>query len=127
MPSADRSIASVLHDIVGNLQDIIRSELRLARTEIRDEISKAGSAGLFIGAAVLMLAFAMAFALLAIFFVLREYLPPWAAALIVAVGEAVIGALLISSGLKRFKALRAVPKTVATVKENIEWAKQPTK
>jgi hypothetical protein len=52
----------------------------------------------------------------------------WAATLLVAVVLAVAGALLIMSGIGRARRIQPVPeRTVQSVKENIEWMKQPTK
>lgn len=127
MAGADRSISSVLHDIVGNVQDIVRSELRLAKTEVTEELGKARSAGVFIGAAALTLVLGVVFALLAVFFALSDLMPQWAAALVVAGGVGVPGALLLGIGLKRLKSVRAAPKTIATLQENVEWAKRATR
>jgi hypothetical protein len=44
MTPGDRPISAVLQDIVGNIQDIVRSEVRLARTEIGEEVGRARSA-----------------------------------------------------------------------------------
>jgi hypothetical protein len=60
-------------------------------------------------------------------FALSLLVPEWAAALIVGAGVGAIAALFVGTGVKRFKAVRATPKTVASVKENVEWAKQLTK
>ena len=38
-----------------------------------------------------------------------------------------IAAVCLGVGVKRFKAMRAPPLTAATMKENVEWAKQLTK
>jgi hypothetical protein len=54
-------------------------------------------------------------------------MPAWAAALIVAAGEGLIAALLVGMGIKKFKSVRAAPKTVESMKENVEWAKQLSK
>jgi uncharacterized membrane protein YqjE len=124
---ADRSISSVLHDIVGNIQDIVRSELRLAKTEVTEELGKARSAGVFIGAAALILVLGMVFALLAVFFALSDLMPQWAAALVVAAFVGGFGALLLGIGIKRLKSIRAAPKTIATLQENVEWAKRATR
>ena len=40
----ERSISSLLKDIVGNLQQIIRAEVRLAKVEVGEELSKARQA-----------------------------------------------------------------------------------
>jgi uncharacterized membrane protein YqjE len=127
MATFDRPISAVLHDIVSNVQDIVRSEVRLARTEVTEELGKASSASILVGAAALMLAFSMVFALLAIFFALSAVMPQWAAALIVGVGEGAIAAILLGIGIKRFKAVRATPETLSTLQENVQWPKQPTR
>jgi uncharacterized membrane protein YqjE len=127
MAVADRPVSTVLHDIVGNVQDIVRSEIRLAKTELNEELAKARSAGMLLGLGVLMVTFGALFALLAIVYALSLVMPAWGAALVVAAGVGVIAALCIAAGIKRLKTVRAVPKTVASVKENVEWAKQQTK
>jgi uncharacterized membrane protein YqjE len=127
MPSADRPLSSILDDIAGNLQTMVRAEFRLAKTEVGEEVGKAATAGVFIGLGALMLAFSALFALLALTYALSTVMPVWAAALIVAAGEGLVAALLIGIGIKRFKAARMPPKTVQTMKENVEWAKQLTK
>jgi len=127
MASADRSISTVLSDIVGNIQEIVRSEVRLAKTEITEEVGKLRAASMLVAAGVFMLTFSMVFVLLAIVYALSAVMPAWAAALIVGVGEGVLAALCCTLGIKRFRAVRAAPKTTATVKENVEWAKRLTR
>jgi len=127
MPSADRSITAVLHDIVGNIQDIVRCEIRMAKTEITEELGKSRSAGALVGIGVLMLAFSALFLLLAAVYALSLLVPEWAAALIVSAGVGTTAALCFGVGIKRFKAVRAAPKAVASMKEKVEWAKQLTK
>ena len=127
MANVDRSISTVLHDIVGNVQDIIRSEVRLAETEVTEELGKLGHASILLAVGALLLTFSALFALLAIIYALSAFLPAWEAALIVAAGVGAIAALCCGLGLKKFKAVRAAPKTTASVKENVEWAKQLTR
>lgn len=127
MSTANRTISTVLSDIVGNVQDIVRSELRLAKTEITEELAKARSAGILIGTGALMLVFSTLFLLLAAVYALSNFMPGWAAAVIVAAGVGVIAALCFGIGIRKWKSVRAAPKTAATVKENVEWAKQLTR
>ncbi len=123
-----RSITDVFQDIVANVQTIIRSEVRLARTEVTEEVTKAGrAAGLISGGAVSAL-FTVWLLLLTILFALATVMPSWAAALILFVVMAIITAVLLATGKKRFKAVHATPeKTVETMKENVEWVKSQTK
>jgi len=127
MAIAQRSISSVLHDIIGNIQDIVRSEVRLAKTEITEELAKSRSAAVMFGAGALLVVFAALFLLLAAVYALSLVIPAWAAALIVGASVGAIAALCVSVGIKRFKTIRAAPKTAASMKENVEWAKQLTK
>ena len=49
----DRSIVDVLNDIFGDLQDIVRSEIRLAKAEVSDELRGAKASALGLGVALL--------------------------------------------------------------------------
>jgi uncharacterized membrane protein YqjE len=127
MANADRPISAVLHDIVGNVQDIIRAEVRLAKTELVEELAKSRSAAVLLAAGALTLAFSALFVLLAIVYALSLVMAAWAAALVVGVGIGVVAALCVGLGMKKFKAIRGAPKTATTMKENLQWAKQLTK
>jgi Flp pilus assembly protein TadB len=124
----NRSIADVLQDIVANVQTIIRSEVRLAKTEITEEATKASrAAGMLAGGAVAGL-FTIWLLLLTILFALAIVIPMWSAALLLLIIMCVITAVLLSAGKKRFKAVHATPeKTIESVKENVEWVKSQTK
>lgn len=127
MASVERPISAVLHDIVGNVQDIVRSEVRLAKTELTEELGKMRSAGVLLGVGVLLVGFSVLFLLLALVYALSLVVAAWAAALIVGAAIGVIAALCCGVGVKRFKKVRPVPKTTASVKENVEWAKRLTR
>lgn len=128
MPASERPVSDVVQDIIRNIQEIVRSEVRLAKTEIRDEAAQAKSAGLLITVGAVTAMFALLFLLLMIVYALSMIVPNWAAALIVAVGLAVVSGGSLSAGLKRFKQIHPAPeRTVESLKENVEWAKQQTK
>ena len=128
MAVEDRSLSEVLQDILRNLQDIVRSEVRLAKTELREEADKVKSSALLTGAGAVTALFALLFLLLTIVYALSLVLPIWAAALIVGSVLAVFAALLLMVGVRHFKQIHPVPeRTVETLKEDVEWAKQQTK
>lgn len=120
---AERPLSVVLSDIAGNVQHIVRAELRLAKTEVTAEATRAGSAAVMVGLGILMLGVSALFALLAAVYALSLVMPAWAAALIVAAGEGLMAAVFVSIGLRKFRATRAAPRTRESVKENVEWAK----
>jgi uncharacterized membrane protein YqjE len=124
MPNGDRSISSVVSDIVGDIQQIIRAEVRLAKVEIREELGKTKRAVAFMTVAGVIGLMAMGFLLLAAVYALATVWPPWAAALAVSLGASAIGAVLFLSGVKQLKDIHVVPpKTAATLQENVQWAK----
>jgi apolipoprotein N-acyltransferase len=123
-----RSIADVFKDIVGNVQQIIRAEVRLAKTEVRDELLKMKRGVTIIAAGGVIGILAIGVLLLAAVYALSLVLPPWAAALIVAVVTAAIAGVCVMTGIKQLKRVTLPPaKTVATVQENIQWAKTRAK
>lgn len=128
MAEVERSLTEVLQDIVRNLQQIVRSEVELAKTEIRDEISKTKTSLALLAAGAVVGIFAFLFLLVTLVEALALVIPGWAAALIVGVVLAVIAAVLYSGGVKRFKQVHAKPeRTVETIRENVEWARQQAK
>jgi hypothetical protein len=120
----DRSITEVLQDIAANVQQIIRSELLLAKTEVRQEAIQTVRAGRpLIGGGIAGM-YAVGFLLLCCVFALEIVVAAWAAALIVGGGVGIIGAVLVKVGLNRLRQVSPTPeRTVATVKENVKWAK----
>jgi len=128
VPETDRSIAAVLSDIVGDLQQIVRAEVRLATVEVREELAKAKRGAAMLVTAGIVLILAAGFALLAAVYALATIWPPWAAALTVAVGVAAAGGLCAIIGLHRLKDVHLLPqRTVSTVRENMQWAKTRTR
>ena len=120
----NRSVAEVLQDIVGNVQELIRSEFRLAKAETREEVAKVAKFSVILGAGLVLVVYAVGFLLLTIMYALETTLVPWLAALIVAVGVMMIAMVAVSIGRKRMKQVHMPEKTIETMKENVQWAKQ---
>ena len=128
MSPAERPISVVLRELIHNLQDIVRSEVRLAKTEVRAELTKTLSASLVMAVGAVSGFFSVLFVLLTVLYALDLVMPAWTAALCVAAGVGIVAGITIRTGLTRFKTIHAAaPKTVASVKENVEWAKQQMK
>lgn len=126
--SRDRSMADVLKDIVGNFQEIVRSEVRLAKAETKEEGVKAWGAARPLLAGAVLGFYALGFLLLGVERALALVLVPWLAALIVGFTLVVVAAFLISAGRERWKAMHPQPgKTIKTVKENVQWMKDQTR
>lgn len=118
----ERSIGDVLGDIAGNIQQIVRAEMRLAKAELREDVVLARRGAVLLSAGALVGALALGVALFAAVYALATVVAPWLAALIVAVVAAVIAALCVKAGLKSLASL-GLPRTAATIQENVQWAK----
>jgi uncharacterized membrane protein YqjE len=124
----ERSVSIVLQDILRNLQDMVRSEIRLARVEIREEAMQAISSGVWLAAGTVGAVSAWILLLWTLAYTLATRMPMWAATLVVAVVIAAASSVLIMGGIRRAKRIQPIPeRTVESVKENLEWMKQPTK
>ena len=126
--AVDRTFSDVLQDILRNLQEIVRSEVRLAKAEIRDEAVQAGSSALWVAAGAVAALCAWTFLSWTAVYALAAFMSMWAATLAVAVTLAIVAGVLLVIGMRRFKRIQPIPaRTVETLKENLEWMKQSTK
>jgi Flp pilus assembly protein TadB len=124
----ERSFVDVLQDIARNVNEIIRSEVRLAQAEMREEATKAvASAGWLIAAAVATV-LAVHLLLWSSVYALALIAPLWAAALAVAAMLAVTAGILFLAAKRRFKRLHVPPgRTVESIKESASWVRESIK
>jgi uncharacterized membrane protein YqjE len=122
----ERPITEIFRDIVGNVQEMVRSEVRLARVEFRDEASKTARAGAMLAAGAVLGMIAGVFVLICIAQLLDMVMPDWAAALLMAVALGTPAAIMVSKGRQRLH-MPMPEKTIENVKENVEWMKNQTK
>jgi len=118
----DRSIASILGDIADHVERIVRAEFRLARIELRDELRRLERASMLLAVGLVVATLATAFILLAIVYALSTVMTPSAAALLVGVVTAAGSIACVTAGLKRLNGI-TLPKTTATLQENLQWTK----
>ena len=122
----ERTIADVLGDIVGNIQQIVRAEMRLAKAELRDDLVKVKSAAVLFACGAIAGVVGIAFIFLAMVYALATVVAPWAAALIVGAGAAVIAGVCVLTAGKTLKDV-GLPQTAETIEEDIQWAKTRVK
>jgi uncharacterized membrane protein YqjE len=126
--SDDRSIREVLHDIVNHIGDIIHSEVRLAKTEVGQDITHYAKTSVFIGVAGVLTLYAVGFVLLSAVYALQRVMASWLAALLVGVAVGIVAAILYLTGRNKLAhaSLRPV-KTIQTLEDNVTWFKRQTK
>jgi len=120
MSEAQRSVFDILFDVGSNFQGIVRSEFRLATTELRADISASRSSVWLLGIGLLSGIFAALFALLALMYALSYVLLAWAAALLVAFALAGCAAVLVTVGSRRLRRLTYARKLAGQSQEKRE-------
>ena len=123
-PTDDRSLGQVVSDLSGDLSTLMKQEVQLAKVELKDEASKVGKGAGMLGGAGLAGWFVLLFLSLALTFLLDNWLPVEAAALITAGIWAVVAAVLAVIGRKELReANPQLPQTQQSLKEDVQWAK----
>lgn len=118
------SIGGLVRGILGDLRELIREEIALARVEIRDQASRAKIAAASLGAAAVALAFSGIFLLIALAVGVADLFlwPVWAGFLVVALLLSICGVALFATGRRRLRSVHPMPEqTVQTLKENSQW------
>lgn len=120
----ERTIGQLVADASADLSAIVRSEVELAKVEIKNDVTHAGKgAGMFAGAGVLG-AYGFGLLLLGLAWVIAIWLPVWAGLLIVAGVLFLIAGILAVIGKGQIGKVKGKPektidnaqKTVAAVK-----------
>lgn len=122
----ERSLGSLFGDLTRQLGTLVRQEIQLARTEMTTRATAAGrdAAMVGIGSAVLYAGFLGLMAALTLWLV-DAGVDPWLAALFVGAVVLVIGVALVLQGRRGLSELDLAPKrTVETVRDDAEWAKE---
>jgi uncharacterized membrane protein YqjE len=123
-----RSVPEVLQDIVGNLQEIIRSEFLLAKTELKEEAKRAAKPATTFGVGLVFGIYGMGFLLLGVLYALALVMPVWLAGLLVGTSLAIVALALMSSSGKKLKHISPTPhKTIQSLEENVQWATRQIK
>ena len=124
-----QSLPELLKQLSQETTKLLKQEIELAKAEVRESGKKAGlGAGMFGAAGVAGLLALGAFTAFVILLLVKLGADAWLSALIVTVVYGVIAAVLALQGKGKIQeATPPVPQTVETVKEDVEWAKHPTR
>jgi Flp pilus assembly protein TadB len=125
--AGERSFVDVLQDIARNVNDIIRSEVRLAQAEMREEAIKAATSASWLIAAAVVAVLALHLLLWSSVYALALVVPMWASALAVAMMLAVTSGILLLAAKRRFKRVHAPVRTVESIKESAAWVRESIK
>jgi hypothetical protein len=124
-PKPERSIAGLFSDLARDFSRLFRQEIDLAKAELAEKASALGTGVAMVVAGGLVAWAGFLFLLAAGVIGLSEVVEPWLAALIVGGGVLILGIVLALVGKSRFKADNLVPRrTLRTLKDDTEWAKE---
>ena len=110
------SVGELLGEISGDISTLMRQEVELAKTELRQSASNASKAGGMLGGAAVAAHMVLSFMSVALWWALGASIGRGWAALVVALIWALIGAVLAAVGRTQLKAVAGMPKTAETAK-----------
>jgi hypothetical protein len=125
----DRPVGELLKQLANETTTLVRQEIDLAKAEFSEKGRKAGAGfGMWGAAGVAGL---LALGALTAFFILGldGFMPNWLGALIVALVYAAFAGVLYLTGKQKVEEATPVKpeQTIETLKEDVEWAKHPTR
>jgi hypothetical protein len=123
-------LTNLLRGIINDVGDLIRQEIRFARTEIKSDVRKTTRAGSVLALGVGTVALGVVFAALMVVYLIHTLsgapdsasIPLWGCHGIVAAVFLIVGAGLSFMGYNALQKLNPLPdQTAQSVKENVEW------
>jgi len=131
-PNENQSVTSLVKGIVNDVGDLIKQELRFARTEMKTDLRRTGEASQFLIVGIVVTFLGLGILALMLVHLLhwltlpagaeQAGLPLWASHAIVGFALAGGGAALVWMGKKKFDSFNPLPdKTAQSIKENLEW------
>jgi uncharacterized membrane protein YqjE len=117
------NVGSMIGGIIEDLQGIVRGEVQLAKTELKEEAGQMGKGAGMAGAGVFFGLIGFIFLMLGVTYLLNKWMQMWIAAGLVGLILVIIAAILVMNGKKQISDASLAPqKTIDSVKEDKEWA-----
>ncbi len=107
------SLGEVVGGLAGDVQDLVRGEIKLARAELDQKFHRVLIAAIWLLGGALLAFAGLVVVLQGVAFALAIVLPAWAASLIVGVVIVVIGGLFARSGLAMLSLKALTPERAA--------------
>ena len=123
----ERSIAELFGEFSQDMALLVRQEAQLAKNEMQQKLSKVTTdlVSLATGGIVALLGGLALTAAIILLLIDPVGVTPWLAALIVAALLGIVGWVLVQRGLKDLKRTDPAPRrTMETIKDDIQWAKE---
>jgi hypothetical protein len=116
-------MGTLISGLIEDLQSLVRSEVQLAKTELREDAREMGMGAGMLAAGALVGLTGFIFLMLGVTYLLNKSLEMWLAAGIVGVVLLIVAALVAMNGKNKLSAANLKPdQTIESMKENKEWA-----
>ncbi len=123
----ERPLGELFGELSQDLGLLVRQEAQLAKTEIQRKLSEATAhlAALVSGGLVALIGGLALTSALILLLIDPIGLRPWLAASLVGAALGIVGWVMLRQGLEKLKRTDPTPRrTVETIKDDIEWAKE---
>lgn len=122
-----RPLSELVADLGRDTRTLVRQEIRLASTEMSNKFSRAGKDVGFIGASA-AIGYAGFLAIVAAAIAgLAEFIPVWLSALVVGIVLVAVAYALFQKGKTDMQKIDPMPRrTLATLEQDVKWAKEQT-
>lgn len=126
--SRNESLGDTVMGIVSDVQNVIRGEVQLAKTELKEDATQMGKGAGMIGAGVFFGLIGFMFLMLGVTYFINQWLEMWLSALIVGAVLVLIAAILAMVGKSQIQSANLKPeKTIESVKEDKQWVNHQIK
>jgi uncharacterized membrane protein YqjE len=117
------SVPTLIREVVGDARRLINDEIALARAEVREQTAEAKTVGMLFGAAALLGLVGVVLLAVAIGAAISDFFnwPLWIGNAVVAVVAAAGAFLFFGQGRSHAAEIQVLPKTKASLRENIAW------
>jgi len=119
----EASLGELFKEMTRELTGLFRQEVELAKVETRQEVQRGSKAAAAMAVAAVGAFLAVLFVSLALALLIAQRLNTALSFLIVGIVWAIVAAVLIRIGRKKLRDVRPLPETTASIKEDMQWAK----
>ena len=124
---SEQTLGELVSSATRDLSTLMRQEVELAKLEIKRDVVNAGKGAGLLGGAGALGALGGIFLSIGAAYALNLVMPTWAAFLVVGAVYLVLAAVLGLVGKKSLTKIGPPTKTIETVKDDLAWAKHPTR
>jgi hypothetical protein len=123
MAEQSASVPTLIREVVGDARQLVHDEILLARAEVKEQTSDAKAIGLLFGVSAVLALTGLVLLAVALGAAIADVFnwPTWAGFGSVATVSGIAAYVLLGQGRTKLSNLEILPRTRASVRENIAW------